>query len=124
MIGQEEEPGLGNAGLARLASCFMDSLAFFEVPAVGYSMLAFVRPQIHYDMKFGGHAEVNKDERGRYQVRWLPDTEANGDACADSRLPRRDEQRVVIESCTLIERQASLYRTVEKGGNHDDDDRD
>jgi hypothetical protein len=39
-----------------------------------------VRPQIHYEVKFGGHAEVSKDERGRYQVRWLPDTEVKGDA--------------------------------------------
>jgi hypothetical protein len=39
-----------------------------------------VRRQIHYQVKFGGHAEVSKDERGRYQVRWLPDTEVKGDA--------------------------------------------
>jgi starch phosphorylase len=39
-----------------------------------------VRPQIHYEVKFGGHAEVSKDKRERYQVRWLPDTEVKGDA--------------------------------------------
>src|SRR5215831_14692542 len=36
LIGQEEEPGLGNGGLGRLASCYMDSLASVEVPAIGY----------------------------------------------------------------------------------------
>src|SRR4051812_21758115 len=35
---QEEEPGLGNGGLGRLASCYMDSLASIEVPAIGYGI--------------------------------------------------------------------------------------
>src|SRR5499427_8736183 len=108
-IEQEEEPGLGNGGLGRLASCFMDSLASLEVPAVGYGIryefgifeqairngwqveltdkwLRFgnpweiVRPDIYYEVKFGGHTEASKDEHGRYQVRWLPDTEVKGEA--------------------------------------------
>jgi len=106
---QEEEPGLGNGGLGRLASCFMDSLASLEVPAVGYGIryefvifeqairngwqvevtdkwLRFgnpweiVRPEIYYEVKFGGHTEAIKDERGRYRVRWLPHTEVKGEA--------------------------------------------
>jgi starch phosphorylase len=109
VIEQEEEPGLGNGGLGRLAACYMDSLASLEVPAVGYGIryefgifeqgikngwqvevtdkwLRFgnpweiVRPEIYYEVKFGGHTEAGKDEHGRYRVRWLPDTEVKGEA--------------------------------------------
>ena len=38
VIEQEEEPGLGNGGLGRLAACYMDSLASLEVPAIGYGI--------------------------------------------------------------------------------------
>ena len=109
VIEQEEEPGLGNGGLGRLAACFMDSLASLEVPAVGYGIryefgifeqairngwqvevtdkwLRFgnpweiVRPEIYYEVKFGGQTEASKDEHGRHQVRWLPDMEVKGEA--------------------------------------------
>src|SRR5438876_766063 len=87
LISQEEEPGLGNGGLGRLASCFMDSLASVEVPALAYGIryefgifdqvisdgwqeeitdkwLRFgnpweiARPEISYAVKFGGRTET------------------------------------------------------------------
>ena len=38
LVNQEEEPGLGNGGLGRLAACYMDSLASLEIPAIGYGI--------------------------------------------------------------------------------------
>jgi starch phosphorylase len=107
IIAQEEEPGLGNGGLGRLASCFMDSLASIEVPAFGYGIryefgifdqvihdgwqceitdkwLRFGNPwelarsEIGYKIKFGGRTETYIDERGHSRARWIPETEVKG----------------------------------------------
>jgi starch phosphorylase len=107
ILAQEEEPGLGNGGLGRLASCYMDSLASVEVPAFGYGIRyefgifdqiirdgwqceitdkwlkngnpwEIARSEVAYDVKFGGRTESGKDEQDRFRVRWIPETVVKG----------------------------------------------
>ncbi len=107
LIEQEEEPGLGNGGLGRLAACYMDSLSTLDIPAIGYGIRyefgifdqeikdgwqveitdkwlhygnpwEIRRPELTMAVRFGGHTHSYLDGEGRYKSEWVPERLLNG----------------------------------------------
>jgi starch phosphorylase len=107
VLAMEEEPGLGNGGLGRLAACYIESLATLERPAVAYGIRyefgifdqvirdgwqiektdnwldegnpwEIAKPELSYVVNWGGRTESYTDDRGEYRVRWVPDRQVKG----------------------------------------------
>jgi starch phosphorylase len=95
----EPDAALGNGGLGRLAACFMESMATLDIPAMGYGIrydfglfrqiisqgwqqeypdewLGFgnpwelQRPEVVYQVQFGGTLERVTDAKGRERPVW------------------------------------------------------
>jgi glycogen phosphorylase len=107
LIQAEEEPGLGNGGLGRLAACYLDSLSTMAVPAVGYGIRyefgifdqkiengaqveitdkwlrngnpwEIPQPHVAYKVHFGGVTAPLSDEEGETRIKWIPEDEVKG----------------------------------------------
>ncbi|MBV2351156.1 glycogen/starch/alpha-glucan phosphorylase [Synechococcus sp. HK05] len=107
ILAVEEEPGLGNGGLGRLAACYVESLASLEIPATGYGIRyefgifdqliengwqveitdkwlkggwpwEVVYPYKSCRVGFGGSTRTFRDRDGRLRVCWEPAEQALG----------------------------------------------
>jgi starch phosphorylase len=100
LISSEQDAGLGNGGLGRLAACFLDSCATLQLPVLGYGLRyeygmftqtivngeqvekpdhwlrngnvwEIERLEYCHSIKFGGHTETTTDDQGRTTHAWV-----------------------------------------------------
>ncbi len=119
----EEDAALGNGGLGRLASCFLDSIATLKVPAYGYGIRyeyglfyqklidghqvespdnwmrggcpwEFKRSNYLFPVHFGGRVHGYQDDNGRYRCKWVETEDVMAMAC-DMMIPGFNNDHVI-----------------------------
>ncbi len=120
---EEWDAGLGNGGLGRLASCFLDSIAALDIPGYGYGIRydygmfhqtiangeqvekcdnwmrrgnpwEFDRGQFLTSVKFYGHVYEYTDAAGRLRHEWVDAQQVMAIAC-DMLVPGYHNDRVI-----------------------------
>jgi len=143
----EQEPGLGNGGLGRLAACFIDSMATLELPCLGYGIryefgifhqeivdgwqqertdnwLRFGNPweiqrrEWSVEVKFRGHTERYRDELDRLRVRWVPEKEVVGVPYDTPILGYRNNTANTLRLWTSEAPESFDFSTFNRGDHH------
>lgn len=109
----EWDAGLGNGGLGRLASCYLDSMASLKVPGYGYGILYDYG--IFYQNIVNGYQEESCDNWRRqgspweivrrehlYEVNFYGRSEAYQDADGHRRYRWADTQNVMAVPCDIL----------------------
>jgi len=110
LVEEEYDAGLGNGGLGRLASCYMDSLATLKIPSYGYGIRydygifcqnivngyqveqcdnwirfgnpwEFMRRGYLYKVNLYGRSESFTDDEGKLRFRWVDTQSVMAMAC-------------------------------------------
>jgi glycogen phosphorylase len=110
---QESDAGLGNGGLGRLASCYLDSMACMHLPGYGYGIRydygifhqtiedGYQREQCDNWLKHGNPWEIQRRDR-MHPIRFYGRSEAYTDVDGHLRYRWVDGEIVLAMACDIL----------------------